>query len=104
MQQSHRRPLPRPQHVEALVSVREAVQRDLDAIAERDADLASSGLALSALALAARMDDPDTSATATASCAKALLETLGRLHELVPAEQESDRLDELAARRTDRIA
>lgn len=84
-------------------SVVEGVRRDLDAIAERDPELACSGLALSALALAARMDDPDTSSTAVAGCARALVEALDRLRELVPAEQESDAVDELAKQRARRI-
>lgn len=85
-----------------MVSVREAVQRDLDAIAERDSALAESGLAMSALALAAELDDFEVSATAKAACARALAEALGTLRELVPPAAEADALDELASRRADR--
>lgn len=85
------------------MSVAAAVRRDLDAIAERDAALAESGLALSALALAARMDDSSTSPTAVAACSRSLHEILDRLRELVPAEQESDALDELARARAARV-
>lgn len=81
-----------------------AVRRDLRQIAKRDPELAKSGLAASALALAAELDDPDNSATAKAACARALTETLDRLRELVPPAVEQDRLDELAAARAARIA
>lgn len=85
-------------------SVVGAVQRDLDAIAERDAALATSGLALSALALAARIDDDENSATSVAACARALAETLATLRDLVPPKTEADGVDVLAAQRAKRIA
>lgn len=86
------------------LSVAAAVQRDLDAIAELDEALARSGLAASALALARELDKPKTSATAKANCARALTEQLDRLRELAPEEQEGDQLDDLSARRADRLA
>lgn len=86
------------------MSVAAAVQRDLDAIAERDADLAASGLAASALALAARMDDSGNSATSIAACARALAEHLAALRALMPPVAESDAVDELASARAARVA
>lgn len=56
-------------------------------------------MAASVLALAARIDDPETSATAAAACARELRESLGRLRELAPAEVARDWVDDLAARR-----
>ena len=85
------------------MSVRVAVERDLAGIAERDVALAKSGLAAAALELASRMDDPENSATSVAGCARALAEALATLRALVPPVAEVDRVDELAARRTDRV-
>ncbi len=85
-------------------SVAEAVRRDLDEIRLRDAALAESGLAMSALALATRIDDLDNSATSVAACARALAETLDRLRELVPPVAAKDGVDELASARAARIA
>lgn len=70
------------------------------------APVAGTALAASALALARQLDKPRVSATATASCSRALLDTLDRLRSLVPAEEEKDAVDDLrarhAARRGDR--
>lgn len=77
------------------------VERDLAAIAKRDPELAKSGLAASALALAREMDD-DNSATSKSMCARALLDTLDRLRQLAPAKEEKDGVDELSARRAAR--
>lgn len=79
------------------------MQRDLDDIAQRNPRLATSGLAASALALAAELDNPN-SATSKSMCARALLETQDRLRELCPPDQEEDEVDELAARRATRRA
>lgn len=84
--------------------VASAVEGDLRELAKRDAKLARSGLAASALALAREMDNSSNSATSRAMCARALLDTLDRLWALAPAEQEKDRLDDLSARRAARIA
>lgn len=80
------------------------VGRDLAAIADRYPDLARSALAMSALALAREIDDPQNSATSKSMCATSLLSTLDRLRELIPAEEEQDSLDDLAARRSLRLA
>lgn len=48
--------------------------------------------------------ESQVSASEKASVARALLATMDRLRELVPPELEGDRLDELGARRADRLA
>lgn len=80
----------------------DAVKRDLTAIGKRDAELARSGLAASALALAREIDEKANSATSKSNCARAMLETLDRLRALAPTEKESDRVDDLSARRAAR--
>lgn len=85
------------------VSVVAAVQRDLGAIGEVAPDLASSGIAAAALALAAEIDDPNNSATSKSMCARALREALDRLRELMPPAKERNKLDDLASRRTKRL-
>lgn len=86
------------------MDVKEAVKRDLKAVAKRDKELARSALAASALRLAEALDNPKNSATSKAMCAGRLLETLDRLRELVPPEQEKDALDDLQSRRAARLA
>jgi hypothetical protein len=61
-----------------------------------------SGLALTALALAADIDSPETSPTARAACTRELRETLDRLRELAPPREQSNHLDDLTARRAKR--
>src|SRR4051794_21630964 len=82
----------------------DAVQRDLAAIAKLDKDLARSGLAASALALAKELDNPENSATSKSMCARALTEQLDHLRELAPDEEKGDKLDDLSARRAARLA
>lgn len=89
---------------EAGLTVVEAVERDLKEIAALDSDLARSGHAAAALALARELDDPANSATSKSMCAKALNETLDKLRALAPPTKEADRVDDLAARRTERLA
>ena len=60
--------------------------------------------AATALALAREIDDPGVSATAKASCAKALGDMFDRLRALAPAVGTSDRLDEIARKRGRRSA
>jgi hypothetical protein len=86
------------------LKVAEAVQRDLNRLAKRDPDLAKSGLAAAALALAAALDEPGNSATSKAMCAKALAETFGRLREMAPEEKRKDKVDEISSRRAARRA
>jgi hypothetical protein len=56
-------------------------------------------IAKTALALARRLDDPETPAQAAAAVARSLGETLARLHELAPVRTGPDRLDDLRGRR-----
>jgi hypothetical protein len=63
-----------------------------------------SALAATALALAAELDDAENSATSKSMCAKALMDALEQLRALAPAREESDQVDEVAARRRDRRA
>jgi hypothetical protein len=81
------------------LTVAGALERDLERFGP---DLARSTLAASALALARELDDPDNSATSKSMCARALNDTLDRLVELAPDEDEKDALDDLAARRAAR--
>ena len=85
-----------------LTTVVAAVIRDLADIARTSPELASSTLAATALALAREMDDAGrdkpNSATSKAMCANSLREVMDRLRELMPAEEEADALDDLAAR------
>lgn len=85
-------------------SLVEAVERDLKALAKRDAALARSALAMSALALAYEIEHPYNSATSKASCAGELRDALNRLRELAPEDEEKDGIDDLTARRTARLA
>jgi hypothetical protein len=85
-------------------SVLAAVERDLEALARRDQDLASSGLAATALTMARALDDPKNSATSKSMCARVLSDTLARLRALAPAAEERDGLDDLSARRAARRA
>lgn len=78
--------------------VTDAVQRELE-----DLGVAGSGLGCSALRLASAMDDPD-STTSMAMCARELRETLVQVRALAASKRGPDRLDELAARREERLA
>ena len=78
----------------------EAVERDLAALG---GDLAFSGLALTAKALAREIDEPGNSATSKSMCAARLGETLDRLRELAPPVREANKVDELRARRDARV-
>ena len=83
--------------------VSEAVARDVAAMARVDKAIAESGHAATARALARELDHPWNSATSKSMCARALTETLDRLRELLPPEEEGDGLDDLAARRAARL-
>lgn len=82
------------------VTVVEAVERDLRRL---PTNLARSALAASALQLAREMDNRGNSATSKSMCSRSLLDTLDRLRELTPPEEEKDGLDELNARRAARV-
>lgn len=74
-----------------------AVRRDLKGLPK---ELAQSTLAAAALSLAAELDKVKISATARASCARALREVMEELRALAPPAEESDKVDELRARRS----
>lgn len=83
------------------VSVVEAVQRDLARLPD---ELAESGLAASALTLAAAMDDPSNSATSKSMCAARLHDALEQLRALAPEQEEADEVERARKRRADRLA
>jgi hypothetical protein len=85
------------------MAVVDAVERDLVRLKRRDAALAESALAESALVLARELDSAQNSATSKSMCARALREVLDRLNELAPVEEETDSVDELEARRATRL-
>lgn len=78
-----------------------AVRKDLSTMPD---ELRGSGLAAIAVELARQLDNPLNSATSKSMCAGQLRDTLDRLRELMPAEEEADALDELASRPNLRIA
>jgi hypothetical protein len=86
------------------ISVAATLDRELKEIAKRAPELADSTLAASARAIAAELDTAGNSATSKSMCARALNETLGRLYDLLPAEEKKDRVDELKQRRAKRLA
>lgn len=79
--------------------MREAVDRELAALALRDADLAGSVLATSLRVMAIELDDPSNSATSKSMCVGKLLEAARELRELSPPAVAADRIDEVNARR-----
>lgn len=85
-----------------------AVRRDLDALAQRGDEgraLAIGAHAMTALALAKSIDHERTSPTARSMCSRALTETMQKLRELAPDEdEEGDGIDDLAERRQKRRA
>jgi hypothetical protein len=81
-------------------SVATAVEEDLEQIRKRDAKVAASAVAASALQMGRELDDPYNSASAKAQCARALQAHLDRLLELSPPGQEEEgKLHELKSRR-----
>lgn len=83
------------------MSVVEAVTRELAGFPD---DLAESGLAATALAMAALVDDPSHSATSRSMCAGKLLDALQALRALKPPESKKDGIDDLTKRRARRRA
>jgi hypothetical protein len=80
------------------VSVVAAVEGDLARLPE---DLAGSGLAAVALAMAERIDAGRGSPS---ECGKVLVDALLKLRDLAPPKQERTKLDELSAKRATRLA
>lgn len=97
-----RRPPAAPQR--ELGKVETGVEQDIRELARRKKSLGTGGLAASARALAREMDVPKNSATSKSMCARALAETLQRLRDLAPPLEEADGIDDLASRRSARIA
>jgi hypothetical protein len=88
----------------ARTKVIEAVERDVAVLRKASPALADSGLAATAISLAYEIEHPYNSATAKASCAKALMEAIATLRALAPPEERKDELDDIAARRAVRLA
>jgi hypothetical protein len=76
-------------------------KRELDRLPE---DLANGSLAGAALTMARMLDHPKTSATSKSMCAGKLQELVRELHSLAPPVEEADWLDDLAKRRSLRVA
>lgn len=53
--------------------------------------------------MARELDAMKNSATSKSMCAKALLDTLDRIRELLPEKEEGDELDDLARKRAERL-
>ena len=61
-------------------------------------------MAATVRSMARAIDDPANSATSKSMCAKVLMDALTTLQAMAPPEQENDKLDDLVARRTARLA
>ena len=61
-------------------------------------------MAATVRSMARAIDDPANSATSKSMCAKTLMDALTTLQAMAPPEQENDKLDDLVARRTARLA
>lgn len=85
-------------------SVVTAVERDLEAIAERAPDLTETAEAAAALELAKQLDHPYNSAHSKSLCARALIDALEQLRARAPEAPKGDRLDDLSAKRAARRA
>lgn len=84
-------------------TVFEAVEQDLAEIARRDLALARSALAMTAKALAERIDNPGNSATSVSMCAKALVEVMEKLRELAPPGEKKGTLHAIRSGRALRL-
>lgn len=78
-----------------------AVERD---IAKLPDDLAESALAASAVAMALEIEHPYNSATSKSMCQARLMDALRELRALAPEEEAMDGIDQLAAKRAERLA
>jgi hypothetical protein len=75
-----------------------AVRAELRMLDERKPGIKDSALAAGAIAVAKRIDHPDTTAAAAASCLRALERALTALHAQAPVKDDGDDpLDRLAA-------
>lgn len=81
-----------------------AVRAELADLETRVAGIKDSASAALAIAMAKRIDHPDTSASSAASCGRVLADALERLRALAPPAAETKPIDELRARRAKRRA
>lgn len=85
-------------------SLREALKRELEALERLGAPVRGSVDAALAHTLVSAITDPETSPRDATAAARGLTEVMDRLRATAPAEQATDRLDELAAARQRRRA
>ena len=72
---------------------------ELEQLAERVPGIADGAVAATALALAKKLDNPETSASAAASCGRVILGALEDLRALAPSEDDKpDGLDAIRNR------
>lgn len=82
----------------------EAVERDLAGIRERDADVADSATAAAAMRMAIELEHPYNSATSKSMCAKAMIEAMRELRDLVPPVEKKGELHAIKDARAARLA
>lgn len=82
----------------------EAVEKDLEALAERSPELAGSGEAATALQMALELVNPYNSATSKSMCAGKLLDALNVLRGLAPPEEKKGALHAIRGGRADRLS
>jgi hypothetical protein len=82
-------------------AVEAAVKRDLSALPD---DLAKSGLAASAVAMAQSIDHPGSSFTAKSMCQARLADAMRELRELAPPVEKKGELHDIKSRRALRLA
>jgi hypothetical protein len=87
-----------------VMSVRESIEHEIEAIRRLDPRLADGPYAQIALALADEMDGDRNKGMTKAAVGTELRQTLNRLYELIPEDQEKDAVDELRNRRENRRA
>lgn len=87
-----------------VMSVVEALERDLTAWAKLNPSVAESTLAAVAFSLAVKLDDPTPSAAMKSMVANSLVAVLTDLRAQLPQDEEKDAIDDLARRRAERIA
>jgi hypothetical protein len=81
-----------------------AVRALIRELSQHEPDVERSAEAALAIAMAKRIDHPDTSAAAAASCGRVMRGAIADLRALMPDRQDSDPLDQLAKRIADRMA
>jgi argininosuccinate synthase len=83
----------------------QAVEHEIGALEERAAATGTEfreSYAAVAVEMALQLEHPFNSATSKSMCAKALNETMDKLHALAPTEQSGDGVDELQKKRDTR--